>query len=201
MEVEILRATSRPVSLIGVAAGLCYGKTDPSEERVARCIRNGHLSVMEHASVTVLVSGVSRNLTHQLVRHRIASFNEQSQRYVMQDVDGEWYVTPDSLEGDEGFERHMDRCAFEYMEALRSAKREDARYVLPGAAKTRIVMTVNARELMHMLAVRTAPSAQWEIRRMFEELEAKLSRYGENAEWPTLMRMMRDCDYGRGRAE
>lgn len=201
MDVEILSATRWPVSLIGRAAGLCYGKDDPSEERVARCIRNGHLSVMEHASVTVLASGVSRNLTHQLVRHRIASFNEQSQRYVMQDTDGDWYVTPDSLEGYEGFERHMARCAFEYSEALRRAKREDARYVLPGAAKTRIIMTVNARELMHMLAVRTAPSAQWEIRRMFEEIESRLSEYGEDGEWPALMRMMRECDYGRGHAE
>ena len=115
----------------------------------------GHTSTLEHASYTFAVDGVSRALTHQLVRHRIASFNQQSQRYV-KFTDGLATVKPESV------------AANEETNALLAAgvPAEDARYLLPNAAETKIVITMNVRELLHFFSLRCCNRAQWEIREM-----------------------------------
>lgn len=136
-------------------------------------IRSGHESVLEHAVYTFEVKGVSRALTHQLVRHRIASYSQQSQRYVkITDMDG--YVIPKSVD-----EWNMlnDYCSimgeiWEYYDRLIKAgvPVEDARYILPNACTTNIIITMNARELLHFFALRCCNRAQWEIRELAEKM-------------------------------
>ena len=118
---------------------------------------SGHFSTLEHASYTFAVDGVSRALTHQLVRHRIASFNQQSQRYV-RFSDGVATVKPESVAAERGGERGVRRgrsdAAVEAYGKLLEAgvPAEDARYLLPNAAETKIVITMNVRELLHFFS-------------------------------------------------
>ncbi len=132
-------------------------------------IRSGHLSVLEHASATFRITGGSRSFTHQLVRHRLASFTQQSQRYV--DESGFDYVTPPSIadnpQARQLFSSFMEEARRLYKK-LRSLgiKSEDARFVLPNAVCSQIVVTANFREWRHIIELRGHRSAQWEIRRM-----------------------------------
>jgi thymidylate synthase (FAD) len=132
-------------------------------------IRKGHHSILEHASFTFSISHVSRVLTHQLVRHRIASYSQQSQRYVR--LDKPSYTTPPSIAIDSEFNRKYKRLmkdAWGLYSHLVEGKvaEEDARFVLPNAASTNIVLTMNARELLHFFELRCCIQAQWEIRKM-----------------------------------
>ena len=163
MQVELLYHTPDPERAIATAARLCYAPVGAAElmetmpeERVKSVLSTimsaGHTSTLEHASYTFAVDGVSRALTHQLVRHRIASFNQQSQRYV-KFTDGLATVKPESV------------AANEEMLAA-GVPAEDARYLLPNAAETKIVITMNVRELLHFFSLRCCNRAQWEIREM-----------------------------------
>ena len=145
-----------------------------SEQRVRSVLStimgSGHFSTLEHASYTFAVDGVSRALTHQLVRHRIASFNQQSQRYV-KFADGLATVKPASIAANEDAGAVFDEAiavAIEAYEKLLAAgvPAEDARYLLPNAAETKIVITMNVRELLHFFSLRCCNRAQWEIRDM-----------------------------------
>ena len=130
----------------------------------------GHLSPFEHASFTFGAEGVSRALLAQITRHRVASFSVQSQRYVKQN--GGAYLVPPSVAalGEEAvarFEAQMDAIWNFYGEWLAAGiPAEDARFVLPNAAETRMVFTMNARELLHFFSLRCCSRAQWEIRRL-----------------------------------
>lgn len=181
MNVTILSSTYEPVDLISMAAGTCYGKTDISAKRVKACIDSGHLSVLEHASVTFLIEGISRACSHQLVRHRLASYSQQSQRYCKIDVDShDWYVVPPDISDSgnlEAYRRYMECYAKAYKDFLNAGnKPEDARYLLPEACKTEIVMTMNAREIFHFLDLRQSKRSQWEIRELAYAIEGKLHR-------------------------
>lgn len=145
------------------------------ERMLKQAITSGHESVLEHAVFTFSVQGISRDCSHQLVRHRIASYSQQSQRHVDPTNDPDWFVLPDSIslwEDAKGFPREYERimhlCAQLYKRLIVEAKvpKEDARFVLPGACKTNIVITMNARELRHFFKLRRAKEAQWEIRDM-----------------------------------
>lgn len=190
MGVSIITATENPMDVISIAAGCCYGKSDVSHRRVRNCISAGHLSVLEHASVCFKVDGVSRSLSHQLVRHRVASYCQQSQRYCKIDTGSDdWYVMPPSFSSDVGksawFKACMDCYAEDYKRAIveNNIKPEDARYLLPEATKTEIVCSMNCRELFHFLTLRTDKAAQWEIRDMawelFHEVAAIDDQWGE----------------------
>lgn len=182
MDVEILEITSDPIDLISKAAGTSFGKTDYSLKRLKNCFDNRHMSVFEHAVVTFYISGISRACSHQLVRHRMASYVQESQRYTKIDTDDDdWYVIPKSFK-DNGmalrFRECMYECALDYQQALkREIKPEDARFVLPEAAKTKITMTVNCRELFHFFDLRCDQAAQWEIRDLANEMKEKLRDY------------------------
>ena len=187
LKVILLRATPDPDEIVALGARLCYAQADVESLRerveakdqqafVERVMERGHLSVTEHASFTFAVEGVSRALLAQLTRHRIASFSVQSQRYVSM-ADGFDYVVPPSIsalgEAEEAeFVRQMDTMHAWYcqwQEKLGGAKEnanQDARFVLPGAAATRLLVTMNARELMHFFELRCCNRAQWEIREM-----------------------------------
>lgn len=191
LKVVLLRATPDPDELVALGARLCYAQADidalkekveSADQRafVERVMQRGHLSVTEHAAFTFAVEGVSRALLAQLTRHRIASFSVQSQRYVSM-AKGFDYVIPPAIEAlgeseKQEFIRQMDTIHEWYchwQEKLGGAKEsanEDARFVLPNAASTRLLVTMNARELMHFFSLRCCNRAQWEIRELACEM-------------------------------
>lgn len=181
MQVELLYHTPDPERAIATAARLCYAPVGASElmetmppERVqsvlSTIMSSGHFSTLEHASYTFAIDGVSRALTHQLVRHRLASFNQQSQRYV-KFKDGIEVVKPGSVsespEASRVFDEAMAAAEDAYAALLElGVPAEDARFVLPNAAETKIVVTMNVRELLHFFGLRCCNRAQWEIREL-----------------------------------
>lgn len=191
MSIEIVSATESPIDVISLAAGNCYNKRNVSAKRVNTCVKAGHTSVLEHASVTFRVGGISRACSHQLVRHRMASFCQESQRYCKYDFDGDdWYVMPEVFSGEGvgayAFSETMREAATNYQTALDfGIKPEDARYLLPEATKTSIVVTMNARELFHFLELRLSLSAQWEIRNMAGNLLGAVAEI--NDQWAELV--------------
>ena len=181
MDVTLLYHTPDPERAVATAARLCYAPVGGkelmeglTEERIRKVLStimaSGHFSTLEHASYTFSVEGVSRALTHQLVRHRLASFNQQSQRYV-RFKDEPSFVTPESVSANPEalarFDAAMD-AAWEAYAALAEmgVPAEDARYVLPNACESKFVVTMNIRELLHFFSLRCCNRAQWEIREL-----------------------------------
>lgn len=176
---QYLRGNGTPEELAEHAGRVCYRSTsrgDPAKFLRAR-LREGHESIIEHASATFEISGISRACSHQLVRHRIASYSQESQRYV--DMSDPALVVPDAVSGDPrsraiwgSFVGQVKRTYQDLREL--GVLKEDARFVLPNAAATRIIVTMNFRELRHFFTMRIAPEAQWEIRevgvKMLEQL-------------------------------
>lgn len=185
MNVELLYHTPDPERAIATAARLCYAPVGASElmetmppERMASVLstimKGGHFSTLEHASYTFAIDGVSRALTHQLVRHRIASFNQQSQRYV-KFKNGLDTVKPGSVadnpEAEAIFDEAIGQAVEAYVKLLDlGIPAEDARYLLPNAAETKIVVTMNVRELLHFFELRCCNRAQWEIRELAHKM-------------------------------
>ena len=196
MKVTLITHTPDPEKIIASAAKLCYSSSDIESlmnglttEKVESFIKKladlGHQSPLEHCSFTFGIEGVSRALTHQLVRHRIASYSQKSQRYV---VEGQFeYVTPPEIKADEEAHRifieAMEHDANTYnmlvhrlktryinggMDEISATKKaiEDARFVLPNACETKIIATMNIRTLLHFFEERCCSRAQWEIRHM-----------------------------------
>ena len=182
MIVELLRYTNEPEKTCAVAGRLCYSSVgieelkekltqEKIEDILTRIIKSGHMSVLEHASFTFGVEGVSRALLAQLTRHRIASFSVQSQRYVRFDKKTPEFVIPPKIAKDENLLKQYNeflKISQDYYNKFLAAgiPAEDARYVLPNASSTKIVMTMNARELRHFFELRCCNRAQWEIRNM-----------------------------------
>jgi thymidylate synthase (FAD) len=161
------------------AAELKEAMTDDDVRRLVRgLVRSGHMSALEHASFTFAVDGISRACSHQLVRHRVASYSQQSQRYVRFGAEGGFVVPPSIasspeartvfLEAMENARRAYDRLVELGLAEGRKSESvyEDARFVLPNASETKIVVTMNARELRHLFALRCCRRAQWEINRL-----------------------------------
>jgi thymidylate synthase (FAD) len=185
LKVKLLRYTTDAERLCGAAAQTTIKSGAPSEifEKISpntakEIIRHvtgyGHGSVIEHASFTFSIEGVSRAMTHQLVRHRIASYTQQSQRYVRYDTVKN-YVTPPSIaentEAKRKFDLTLKRISETYQNLLQMGiPKEDARFILPNAAMTNIMVTMNARELRHFFNVRCCARAQWEMREAATEM-------------------------------
>ena len=135
-------------------------------------LRSGHESILEHAVFTFEIKGVSRALTHQLVRHRLASYSQQSQRYV--GMENFSYIVPQSIRNNpdalDDYIKLMGRLTELYVELVSDdgygIPEEDARYILPNACTTNIIVTMNARELLHFFSLRCCKRAQWEIREL-----------------------------------
>lgn len=158
--VTLIEHTPEPEKLINKAASICY-LSDENKNLIPLLLKNGHLSPLEHASFTFLIEGMSRNASHQLVRHRVASFTQQSFRYTKV----EEVFLPDSISQDKEVLALLEKAFELYQKKIsEGVKKEDARYVLPSAAASSIYVTMNARELRHFFALRTAPEAQKEIR-------------------------------------
>jgi thymidylate synthase (FAD) len=189
LNVTLLSHTPDPERAVAAAGRLCYSsstaaqlKETMSEEEVARLIKilitSGHLSALEHASFTFGIDGISRACSHQLVRHRVASYSQQSQRYVRFTGDEGFIIPPKIAEDPEAlavFEEAMGHCLTAYQRLVeqghdrglkKETVQEDARFVLPNAAETRIVVTMNTWELRHFFQVRCCRRAQWEINRL-----------------------------------
>lgn len=208
INVQLLSHTPNPEQVIATAAKLCYSASDigllydgltpeKSAEFVGKLLSMGHASPLEHVSFTFGIEGISRACSHQLVRHRIASYSQQSQRYVnMNDFQ---YVTPHSIESNDTIKKiyndkmqeiteaynlinHLLTIHFENQmiangedkdvarkKAVKMAN-EDARYILPNACETKIVMTMNARSLFNFFSLRCCRRAQAEIRELAEQM-------------------------------
>ncbi len=186
LKVELIRHTLSPEETVALGARLCYSKAtigdlkEKTEKKdqsafVEKLLSMGHESVFEHASFTFGIEGVSRVLLAQLTRHRLASFSVQSQRYVSYEK-GFGYIIPPKIEalGEEAAERFRDQMEtiqqwyVDWQKALGSGEgsNEDARFVLPNACETRILMSMNVRELRHFFSLRMCSRAQWEIREL-----------------------------------
>lgn len=187
MDVRLLFHTPDPERAVAVAARLCYAPVgaaelmeEMSDEAVRRVLKtileSGHLSALEHVSYTFAIDGVSRAMTHQLVRHRLASYNQQSQRYVSYAGEPQFIVPPDVAADPVARERFnaATAAAFDAYRAMIDAgvAAEDARYLLPNAMETKIVVTMNVRELLHFFELRCCKRAQWEIREVALEMLA-----------------------------
>lgn len=202
LSVTLIGHTPEPERLVAAAAKLCYSHAGADElmenltpENIDRFLNRlmdmGHASPIEHASFSFAIEGVSRAMTHQLVRHRLASYSQKSQRYVtegqfdyvippeiadipkareiyikaMEDAQGAYDAIAEKL-----IEKHREDCLASGMDAKKAASQaekqgiEDARFVLPNACETKIVMTMNVRELLHFFNQRCCMRAQWEIR-------------------------------------
>jgi thymidylate synthase (FAD) len=178
MLVQLLQHTPEPERVVAAAARLCYSAASidqlleqGADERVRlleKILSLGHLSVLEHASFSFGVEGISRACSHQLVRHRLASYSQQSQRYVSE-KERFSAVVPPSIAADSELHRRyeglLDDIHHLYGDLLAAGiPAEDARFVLPNAAQTKLVVTMNARELRHFFNLRCCRRAQWEIR-------------------------------------
>ena len=208
LHVKLLEMSANPLSLLYVAFRQCYsggwagdmweGDGDEKQQAVflRQMMHSGHDSPLEHVKFTFAVKGVSRALTHQLVRYRVASYSQQSQRYV--DMKQFGYIIPPSMAGDETMRTEFERCMEEIQRSYQALlarfaekgvpgerAHEDARFVLPQAGESKIVVTMNCRELLHFFSQRCCQRAQWEIRalanRMLEICREKLPPVFESA--------------------
>jgi len=193
LKVILLRHTPNPEETVAMAAKLCYSPADIKSLKdkietkdqktfVEKLINMGHMSPIEHTSFTFAIEGISRACSHQLVRHRVASYSQQSQRYVSEES-GFDYIIPPVIKED----KELKQIFISFMEEAQKAYNEmvnklndkgikgesanqDARFILPNAAETKIMVTMNSRELLHFFRQRCCNRAQWEIRRMAEEM-------------------------------
>jgi len=180
MKVKLLQYIPEPDKTVAIAARLCYSKIgilelsekfteDKIKELLKRLKSSGHLSPFEHSSFTFGIEGISRVTSHQLVRHRIASYSQQSQRYVR--MSNASFVIPPSVERNKEAKslvtqiNEMAEKTYQKLIEL-GIPEEDARYILPQGINTKIIVTMNARELLHFFNLRCCLRAQWEIRMM-----------------------------------
>jgi len=207
MKVRLINYTKDPEKIVAQSARLCYSALSVKDleekltnESITKLINKimklGHYSVLEHATFTFAIEGISRVTSHQLVRHRLASFSQQSQRYVKINKEGFPYIVPKSIAKDKELAKIFIDAIKEldgiYQLLLdHNIEAEDARYILPQAVTTKIIMTANARELLHIFKLRCCNRAQWEIReaaiKMLREVENIAPIIFENAGPPCIL--------------
>ena len=189
-------AINNMIDRVYVAARTCYSadtcaelynltdeKSIPDKVNlIKKVLASGHLSIIEHVNITFCVDGISRSASHQLVRHRLCTYSQQSQRYLCLEGKAFNYVTPPAIQNNENLRKEyqliMEQLKNFYDRAVQAGiKAEDARFVLPNAACTNITVTTNMRNLIHILGLRCCSRAQWEIRAVFQELSKELKQY------------------------
>lgn len=188
MRVELLAITPECEKVIERAGRTCFMSRSRARENstpkfIRMLVTRGHHSVLEHATATFVVSGVSRACTHQLVRHRLCSFSQKSQRYVSEKQAA--FVMPESVSAKEEARKvfadatSASQASYEKLVELGIPK-EDARFVLPGAVESRIVISANLRELRHIVELRGSRHAQWEIRMLAVAMLGILKQHAPN---------------------
>ena len=188
MNVILLSHTPEPDALVAAAARICYRdvtaedllhaeEENLSRKLIAELFTSGHMSTFEHVSFTFGIDGLSRVASHQLVRHRMASFSQQSQRYVKMSDDPDTVIIPPSVRNNPQATAIFTEAVRKSQEAYRlmveaGVPKEDARFILPHGHSTRLVMTMNARELHHFFSLRLCRRAQWEIHELARKMLA-----------------------------
>lgn len=184
MHVTLLTHTPDPEKIVAAAARLCYSNSEIgdimdnfTDEKIERFIAKlkdlGHESPLEHITFVFGIEGISRACSHQLVRHRIASYSQKSQRYVNEcNFD---YVTPPAVQKDPSLLNYYNYMMFQLNEFYKDLKAagleaEDARFILPNATKTSLIVTMNVRTLLNFFKLRDCNRAQWEIREVAREM-------------------------------
>jgi len=207
MKVRLINYTKDPEKIVAQSARLCYSElgidelnekfTDKSRTNlIKKIIKLGHYSVLEHATFTFAIEGISRVTSHQLVRHRLASFSQQSQRYVKISEEGFPYIVPKSIAQEEKLNKifinaikKLDRIYHILLD--HNIEAEDARYILPQAVTTKMIISANARELLLIFKLRCCNRAQWEIREvamnMLREVKKIAPTIFENAGPPCIL--------------
>ena len=186
MKVELLSYTKNIEEIIFSAISQCYSSDsafnslkkiteEKKDKLIKKIISSGHHSTVEHGSFTFSIEGVSRVLTHELVRHRIASFSQQSQRYVKFKNGKFDYVIPPEVSKNSKLKKEFQKKILElgdfYQKLLdNNIKAEDARFILPNATETKIVVTMNCRSLLNFFKLRMCLRAQWEIRELAQKM-------------------------------
>ena len=186
LNVELIAITPDPESVIEEAGRTCYLSFDKIDDGssanfIGRLLKMGHESPLEHAYATFRISGCSRAMTHQLVRHRLMAVSQQSQRYVNEDSFD--YVVPDDMPAEFEADYHSDMEIIRGMYKKwrqRGLRKEDARFVLPNACTSEIVVSADLREWRHIIKVRTSKKAQWEIRKVCLAILDKLTEHAPN---------------------
>ena len=191
LKAALIKYTPEPEEVVTLAAKLCYSPLDIHELResllpeefegfISKILSMGHLSTIEHVSFTFSIEGVSRTLLAQITRHRIASFSVKSQRYVSETTGSEEtfnYIIPPRIKelGEDYVKEYNEQMKqiqlwynkwYELLGGKSSGAGEDARFILPGAAETKMILTMNARELYHFFQLRCCNRAQWEIKEL-----------------------------------
>lgn len=197
MKVKLISTTQNLLDILYTGARTCYNAGSPIDmfdevgdisrdkklKLINGCIKSNHQSILEHSQFTFAIEGVSRALTHQLVRHRHCSFSQQSQRYV--NLEGTFdYVTPKALQDEGDLQGYFAECmqqAYEsYTELInKGVKPEDARAVLPNACCTNMVITLNLRSLIHLCNERLCTRAQLEIRQLVQLMVKEVLKENE----------------------
>jgi len=179
--VELMSITPNAQDIIERACRTCYlsfNRYNPpssTEELIKKVIKKGHHSVLEHALATFRIKGGSRVFTHELVRHRLMSPSQESQRYVEYGKTKNFeYVVPPTIKNTK-FEDRFKKLAEEtfglYQQMVKAdIPKEDSRYILPNATTSEIVISANFRELRHIFEVRCVERAHWEIRQICLEM-------------------------------
>ncbi|MHC4133216.1 MAG: FAD-dependent thymidylate synthase [Planctomycetota bacterium] len=176
LEVELISITPDAEKVIEEAGRTCYQSFDKMGDDtqcgfIERLIKMGHESPLEHAYATFRIKNCSRVMTHQLVRHRLMAVCQQSQRYV--DEENFSYVVPESIRQEQVDDFHNDMETIRQMYHKwrgRDLRKEDARFVLPNACTSEIVVSANLREWRHILKLRISSKAQWEIRKACQQI-------------------------------
>ena len=189
MNVNLLVSTPNPVEVMYIAGRICRNKDvnavlkeakdkpqEVKEKFIQKLIKAGHESILEHVSFTFVVSNISRIATHQLVRHRVASYAQYSHRGMDDELT---FIIPDSLSDKMNEKEEINNFIMGYLEQAGGfyydlvklgIPPEDARFMLPNGLASNIMFTMNGRELRHFLKLRLAKNAQWEIRQLAQEI-------------------------------
>ncbi len=191
MKVQLINFTENPEKTVAQSARLCYSSRtiqeivegtdeEKQDKLIKKIMRLGHYSVLEHVCFTFGIENISRVASHQLVRHRIASFSQRSQRYVKVGKEKQ-YIIPEKIKNNPILLQKFRNISIEnyifYQEMINEGiPAEDARYILPQAINTSIIFTANARELVHFFRLRCCNRAQWEIREVAIEMLCKVKK-------------------------
>lgn len=181
MEVILLNAKIDNKQLGAKAAAICVGKENNfSDTNLMAAVKSGHLSILEHIPLTFYIKNISRALSHQLVRHRLASYSQQSQRYCKIDTNEDWYIIPESIANKElalqEYKKLMNQIAnvYQYLLKAELISKEDARMVLPNACFTSLIMSCNLRAFIEQAEKRLCNKAQWEIQELYKLMSNKV---------------------------
>ena len=184
MKIDLLHYT--PLKIVIEAIRICYNSQDKSDNLgendkalIRKIIKMGHTSTIEHCVYSWRIEGISRVCSHELVRHRISSYSQQSHRYteVEDPILPPSFSTIDDFELLEDVKNLMEEAYYVYGRMLDyGIKKEDARYIIPQAVKTKLIMTINARSLRNFFKLRLSKKAHWEIRTLAQNMYLKLPK-------------------------